>query len=167
MEPLEKLQPRVESVPRTDAWCTEECEQEATIQNIMNRVMDFTGIPMENSEYLEILEYPSGGRFEEHHDLIETQGKERCGNRILTVYFFLSDVDEGGEIVFHDLNDRTILPKKGRVVIFNNVLADDLDAMQEYSFHEFMPIKSGTAYGAHWWLHPRNLRDPLKEDCCM
>jgi prolyl 4-hydroxylase len=149
-----------------DAWCQDGCEEEPIAKRVMDRIINLTNIPMENSEFLEILKYDVGGHFEDHHDVIETQGQERCGNRILTVYLFLSDVEEGGELIFHELDDKEVKPKKGTAVIWTNVLDDDFTRLQDYTFHEFMPVKQGTTYGAHWWLHPRNLRDAIANDCC-
>jgi hypothetical protein len=52
-----------------------------------------------------------------HHDYIPHQ---RAGPRVLTVLLYLSDADAGGTN-FPMLN-RTIQPRKGRALIFPNVL---------------------------------------------
>ena len=158
------------------AWCDDEddpdgspCEQEPTARRTLERLLGLLGnqIPHSHTEPLEIVHYPTGGYFEPHHDLIETQGAEWCGNRILSLYVFLSTPAQGGELVFGRLEDLTITPQKGRVVIWNNVVdVGDLDRLQEGTFHEFKPVRKGQAYGAHWWLHPRETRSALEQECC-
>jgi 2OG-Fe(II) oxygenase superfamily len=56
-----------------------------------------------------------------HHDYIPHQRTRSCGPRILTFLFYLSDVASGGETNFPDLG-LTIQPKKGRAVLFANVM---------------------------------------------
>jgi Rps23 Pro-64 3,4-dihydroxylase Tpa1-like proline 4-hydroxylase len=120
---------------------------------------------LENTEFLEILKYNEGGHYERHHDLIPTQGQERCGNRILTLYVFLSHVEEGGELRFTQMN-KQITPKKGRAVLWQNVLDNDFNVMQTLTFHEALPVKRGNKYGLNAWFHSRNMRESMAAGCC-
>jgi prolyl 4-hydroxylase len=128
-------------------------------------MLNLTGIPHENTEYLEILKYETGGHYERHHDMIATQGPERCGNRILTFYLFLSDVEEGGQLRFTEI-EKDVQPKKGRAVLWQNVLNDNFEVMHTLTFHEAMPVERGQKYGANLWFHPRNMRDAMEHGCC-
>lgn len=149
----------------TDAWCTEACEDQPVAKRVLDRMLNLTGIPKNNTEYMEILKYETGGHYERHHDVIGTQGTERCGNRMLTFYLFLSDVEEGGELRFTEI-EKDVQPKKGRAVLWQNVLDDDFDVMQTWTFHEAMPVRAGKKYGMNLWLHPRDMREALELDCC-
>jgi hypothetical protein len=44
----------------TNAWCTEECFNDTTTQQVLQRLENITGIPDENSEYLQLLRYEVG-----------------------------------------------------------------------------------------------------------
>ena len=149
----------------TDAWCQEGCEDQPMGSLILNRMTEMVGIPMENTENLEILKYEEGGHYEEHHDLIPTHVGERCGGRMLTFYVFLNDVEEGGELRFTDL-DIEIKAKRGRAVIWPSVLDKDLNIRQDLTFHEAMPVKRGKKYGANLWFHPLNTREAMEDECC-
>ena len=150
-----------------DAWCFEDCEADPIAKRVQDRIMELTMIPINHTEYMEIVKYDVGGHFEEHHDVIATQGHQRCGHRIMTVYIFLNTVQEGGELVFNEL-EITVTPKKGTAVIYQNVLDDDnFDKIQDLTFHEFMPVTKGIGYSSHWWLHPREVRKALENDCCL
>ena len=129
-----------------DSWCQVGCEDHPVGKSIMDRMTNMTGIPIEYTEYMEILKYEEGGRYERHHDVIATQGQERCGNRMLTFYIFLSDVEEGGELRFNEI-EKYVTPRKGRAVLWHNILDDDFDEMQTLTFHEAMPVKRGQKFG--------------------
>lgn len=148
-----------------DAWCERGCEDQPEAKEIIGRMLSTTGMQLENTEFLEILKYNEGGHYERHHDLIPTQGQERCGNRILTLYVFLSDVEEGGELRFTQIN-KQITPKKGRAVLWQNVLDNDFNIMQTLTFHEALPVKRGNKYGLNAWFHSRNMRESMAAGCC-
>ena len=38
-----------------NAWCTEECYKDDLVQNVLERIAQWTGIPDQNSEYLQLL----------------------------------------------------------------------------------------------------------------
>ncbi|KAJ1421577.1 Prolyl 4-hydroxylase, alpha subunit [Sesbania bispinosa] len=71
------------------------------IQNIERRISDFTFIPVENGEGLQVLHYEVGQKYEPHYDYFLDQfNTKNGGQRIATVLMYLSDVEEGGETVF-------------------------------------------------------------------
>lgn len=148
-----------------DAWCREDCEDAPIGKAVMNKMLEMTGVSKKHTEYMEILQYHEGGHYERHHDVIATQDEERCGNRILSFYLFLSDVEEGGELRFTDI-DEQVTPKKGRAVLWQNVDDDDLGVLHPLTFHEAMPVKRGEKYGLNLWIHSRDMRLAMKEDCC-
>jgi 2OG-Fe(II) oxygenase superfamily len=68
-----------------------------------------------------VFSFPCIPPYRTHHDYIPHQRTRSCGPRILTFLFYLSDVASGGETNFPDLG-LTIQPKKGRAVLFANVM---------------------------------------------
>ncbi|KAM0949809.1 putative procollagen-proline 4-dioxygenase [Dioscorea sansibarensis] len=67
---------------------------DSIIQVIEKRIADFTFIPIEHGEGLQILHYEVGQKYDPHYDHFHN------ADRIATVLMYLSDVEEGGETVF-------------------------------------------------------------------
>jgi len=150
-------------------WCDEDgCGDQPTVQGVIKRVLDMVQkFPQEYLEALEILKYEEGGRYEPHHDIIPTHVNERCGARILTMYLFFSDVEEGGEIHFSEMDgDVRVHPKKGRVVLWNNMGDNDFGSLLNNAFHEAMPVLKGKKYGANQWFHMRDISNAYDHGCC-
>ncbi|KAL6507616.1 hypothetical protein OROGR_023811 [Orobanche gracilis] len=71
------------------------------VQRIENRIADFTFIPVEHGEGLQVLHYEVGQKYEPHYDYFQDEyNTQNGGQRIATVLMYLSDVEEGGETVF-------------------------------------------------------------------
>ncbi|CAH1435412.1 unnamed protein product [Lactuca virosa] len=71
------------------------------IRNIEQRIADFTFIPVEHGEGLQVLHYEEGQKYEPHFDyFLDEFNTKNGGQRIATVLMYLSDVEEGGETVF-------------------------------------------------------------------
>jgi prolyl 4-hydroxylase len=83
---------------------------------------------------------------QEHHDFIPFHSERSQGVRILTVFLYLNDVEEGGETHFSRLNI-TVQPKRGRVVIWPSVLDHDPSLEDWRTRHEALPVKRGIKYG--------------------
>jgi len=67
-------------------------------------------------EEIRIKKYKNNGedRFDEH---IDASNNDSC-KRYLVMFWYLNDVDEGGETIFTDPLDIKVKPKMGRVLIF-------------------------------------------------
>merc|ERR1712164_114811 len=81
----------------------EECEHmialgEKKLEEVEDRVAEFSGIPWEHQEQLQLLRYENGQEYKAHHDGLSSG--ENGGNRIATVLMFLSEPEEGGETAF-------------------------------------------------------------------
>lgn len=75
--------------------------QDKIIRTIEKRIADFTFIPVEHGEGLQILHYEEGQKYEPHFDyFLDEFNTKNGGQRIATVLMYLSDVEEGGETVF-------------------------------------------------------------------
>ena len=100
------------------------------------------GIPAENSEDLQVLKYEVGQFYNTHHDYIPHQKKRQCGPRILTFFIYLSDVDAGGGTNFPDL-DITVMPKRGRALLWPSVLDSEPSAVDNRLRHQALPVEAG------------------------
>jgi prolyl 4-hydroxylase len=98
------------------AWCLEDCYNNATAMQVIERIANLTGIPDANAEFLQLLRYEVGQFYRPHHDYIDSGSVKRLqGPRILTVFLYLNDVEAGGATHFSDL-DISVYPKRGRVL---------------------------------------------------
>ena len=146
----------VESLSRTseNAWCSHrnECRNDEVVNKIHQRIAKVTGIPPENSEDLQILKYEVGQFYRPHHDYISHQKYRRCGPRILTFFFYLSDVDEGGATNFVALK-LPVKPKLGRALLWPSLLDSDPMEKDPRTDHEAQDVIGGVKFGANAWLH--------------
>ncbi|KAF3665398.1 Prolyl 4-hydroxylase 5 [Capsicum annuum] len=75
--------------------------RDKVIRDIEKRIADFTFIPVEHGEGLQVLHYEVGQKYEPHYDyFLDEFNTKNGGQRIATVLMYLSDVEEGGETVF-------------------------------------------------------------------
>ncbi|KAL2333850.1 hypothetical protein Fmac_015063 [Flemingia macrophylla] len=75
------------------------------VTNIERRIADFTFIPVEHGEDLQVLHYEVGQKYVPHHDFFTDKLNADItigGQRAATMLMYLSDVEEGGETVFPD-----------------------------------------------------------------
>ena len=80
------------------------------------------------------------------------------GARIVTWYMYLSDVEAGGETQFPNIPVK-VQPKKGRVLVWSNVLDQDPEEEDLLARHEALPVVEGLKYGATAWFSHRNQRE--------
>ena len=146
-----------------------------TLTDIDYRVASLTRIPRNHQEYVQVLRYGAGEKYDAHHDffnkdlyrsdpntlrLIEN-GKR---NRYATVFWYLTDVDVGGETIFPRYGGAPqpwdhsscavgmkVKPQKGKVIIFYSLdAAGDLD---DYSLHGACPVGEGyVKWAANKWI---------------
>ncbi|KAL7497778.1 hypothetical protein ACHAWT_010195 [Skeletonema menzelii] len=150
---------KVISTSRTssNAWCRPECERLPGVRRVSKRIEEITGIPQGNYESFQILKYEVGEFYKRHHD---SSGKNKniSGHRILTVFLYLNDVEEGGETAFTELGI-AVKPKKGRALIWPSVLNDNPDSYDPRTFHEARAVVKGTKYAANHWIHQYDFRN--------
>jgi prolyl 4-hydroxylase len=148
----------------TNAWCLEECYDDALTKNVLTKIENLTGIPDANSEYLQLLKYEVGQFYNTHHDYINFHLERAQGVRILTVFLYLNDVEEGGGTNFPKLNV-TVEPKRGRVLVWPSVKNESPDIKDFRTDHQALPVIQGVKYGANAWLHQRDFKTPFQVNC--
>jgi prolyl 4-hydroxylase len=148
----------------TNAWCQNDCYYDETAQRVIERVTNITNIPEENSEYLQLLKYEVGEFYQEHHDYIPHGTERQSGVRMITVYLYLNDVEEGGGTNFPELG-LTVQPKRGRALIWPSVLDEAPDEKDDRTEHQALPVIKGVKYGANAWIHERDFKTSLANGC--
>ncbi|CAN6441916.1 unnamed protein product [Victoria cruziana] len=143
--------------------------QDKTIRNIEKRIADFTFIPVENGEGLQVLHYEVGQKYEPHFDyFLDEFNTKNGGQRIATVLMYLTDVEEGGETVFPSVKVNnssvpywdelsecgktglSVRPKKGDALLFWSMKPDaTLDPM---SLHGGCPVIKGNKWSSTKWM---------------
>eukprot|EP00929_Paragymnodinium_shiwhaense_P046316 TRINITY_DN23577_c0_g1_i2.p1 TRINITY_DN23577_c0_g1~~TRINITY_DN23577_c0_g1_i2.p1 ORF type:complete len:421 (-),score=78.13 TRINITY_DN23577_c0_g1_i2:224-1486(-) len=137
-------------------------------------VSGLSNIPVQHGEHLQVLKYEKDQRYVAHHDYFDTQKfasnemiqtltKKGLFNRLATVFFYLSDVEEGGETNFPRAGGLpppankaacdtgvSVKPLAGRIIIFYSMMPDgNMDAL---SYHSGCAVKRGTKWSANKWL---------------
>ena len=148
----------------TNAWCQKDCFHNSTTQQVLQKIEHLTGIPDENSEFLQLLKYEVGQFYQQHHDYIPHHLERSEGVRILTVFLYLNDVTAGGGTNF-PLLDITVMPKRGRALIWPSVLNDAPNGPDHRTEHQALPVEEGVKYGANAWLHQKNFKEAFNRSC--
>mmetsp|Transcript_598 Transcript_598/g.1325 ORF Transcript_598/g.1325 Transcript_598/m.1325 type:complete len:126 (+) Transcript_598:634-1011(+) len=116
-----------------------------------------TSIPYDNFEALQLVRYEPGQFYNRHHDVSKVHYEYPYGPRILTFFLYLNDVESGGGTKFNHLGF-TVEPKKGMALAWPS-LTDDLEEMDDWTWHEALPVLKGNKYGANTWIHLRDYQN--------
>ena len=115
------------------------------------------GLNLDHSEPLQLLKYNPTEFYKTHHDQNSPQASP-WGPRVITVLFYLSNVEEGGETNFPDLGI-SVKPSKGDVIIWPSVKEDDMFARENRTNHEAVTVSKGVKYVANYWFHLFSFRN--------
>jgi prolyl 4-hydroxylase len=121
---------------------------------INNKFHEFMRIPIAMGEEPQGQKYEIGQEFKQHCDWFDVnqaynQVHLNLGQRTYTFMIYLNDVEEGGETKFTKLNMQ-IKPKRGKVVVWNNI---DKDLKGNwYSEHWGKPVIRGEKYIITKWF---------------
>ncbi|KAJ3641680.1 hypothetical protein Zmor_028164 [Zophobas morio] len=137
------------------AWLKE--EEHKHIADVSQRVSDITGLTMATAEELQVVNYGIGGHYEPHFDFARKDELNAfkslgTGNRIATVLFYMTDVEQGGATVFPSISV-TLWPKKGAAAFWHNLHpSGDGDKMTR---HAACPVLTGSKWVSNKWIHER------------
>ncbi|CAM9701575.1 unnamed protein product, partial [Chrysoparadoxa australica] len=147
---------------------------DTVLQAVDQRVADLTRLAIPHQEEVQVLRYQESQKYDAHHDFFNhsfyqssdsvlrmIDGGRR--NRMITVFWYLSDVEEGGETVFPRAGGHTgevsytsckaglkVKPKRGKVAMFYSLRADG--GYDDFSLHGACPVVQGTKYAANKWV---------------
>jgi len=148
----------------SNTWCQEKCYNNTKATNVIQRLSNLTGIDEMNSEYLQLLQYEPGQFYSTHHDYIDYHTQRQSGVRILTMYLYLNDVEAGGGTNFNKLGI-TVMPKRGRALLWPSVLNNDPNKKDWRTTHQALPVEKGIKYGANAWFHMNDFKTPHSKSC--
>lgn len=156
----------------SNTWCqSTECLQNIFVKNVTQRVSAVTNIPDENFEYVQILYYHSCSHendkncsfYKRHHDYIDAQYDKNEGPRILTLFLYLNDVEEGGFTEFE--TGISVQPKKGRAILWPHVKDASPHHIDTRTNHEARPVLKGEKMAANFWIHQYDFKTPHSKGC--
>ena len=149
---------------------------DALLLGIDNRTASLVRIPKTHQEHVQVLRYGYTEKYDAHCDYFDPSMYQNdpgtletiengARNRLATVFWYLSDVSQGGETIFPRWNkapqpfnfkDCTkglkVKPQRGKVIIFYSMLADgSLDVL---SLHAACPVQSkdDVKWAANKWV---------------
>lgn len=144
------------------------------LMEIEHRTASLTRVPRNHQEYVQVLRYGHTEKYDSHHDYFDPEhymsdpntlkliehGKK---NRFATVFWYLTDVEDGGHTIFPRAGGRRELsytdcssglkvkPQKGKVIIFYSL--DASGAMDPSSLHGACPVGEGNVkWAANKWI---------------
>ncbi|EED87314.1 predicted protein [Thalassiosira pseudonana CCMP1335] len=148
-----------------NTWCQEpSCYDDPLVAPIIERIAMLTKSSANHSEHLQLLQYTEGQFYKQHNDYIPQQRDMACGPRIMTLFLYLNDVEEGGGTRF-PLLDLTVQPKRGNAILWASVRDDDPEEKDIRTDHEALPVAKGMKYGANAWIHSEDFKTPLAANC--
>ncbi|XP_030950817.1 probable prolyl 4-hydroxylase 3 [Quercus lobata] len=144
--------------------------QDKFVRDIEKRIADFTFIPVEHGEGLQVLHYEAGQKYDAHFDyFLDEFNTKNGGQRIATLLMYLSDVEEGGETVFPAANQNfssvpwwnelsecgkqglSVKPKMGDALLFWSMRPDA--TLDPSSLHGGCPVIKGDKWSSTKWMH--------------
>jgi TPR repeat protein len=124
------------------------------------RMAGAIGMEFVCAEPMVLLHYRPGQEYLPHHDYLlpETLAANQpgAGQRVATLFCYLSNVEAGGETYFPKL-ERVIPPSPGRAVAFRNL--DAAGRPDPDTLHAGLPVQKGEKWLATLWLRERRYRD--------
>lgn len=122
-----------------------------------NTIAALAEVPIRHSEPLTVLRYGPGQEYKPHMDYLvgSATGEQmdaRGGQRVVTAFVYLNDVEQGGETEFPELK-AIIKPARGRAVKFYNL--DESGLPNPMTLHAGCPVVKGEKWLATFWFRQR------------
>merc|ERR1712232_163253 len=74
------------------AWCNHMCMLQPAVNALVTRIEQLISTPRSHMESIQLLRYEAGERYGVHHDGDGDGWEASIGPRVLTIFFYLSDV---------------------------------------------------------------------------
>ncbi|KAB2040880.1 hypothetical protein ERO13_D02G098800v2 [Gossypium hirsutum] len=144
--------------------------QDKIISDIEKRIAEYSFIPIEHGEGLQVLHYEVGQKYEPHFDyFVDEYNTRHGGQRLATMLMYLSDVEEGGETIFPNAKGNisavpwwdelskcgkgglAVKPKMGDALLFWSMKPDA--TVDPSSLHGGCPVIVGDKWSSTKWMH--------------
>jgi prolyl 4-hydroxylase len=144
------------------------------LTGIDRRVADLTKVPVSHQEAVQVLRYEATQKYDHHTDYFPAEHHQNSPgvlemidyghkNRMITVFWYMSDVAEGGHTIFpragglpppRSMKDCSkglkVPPRKRKVIVFYSMLpTGEGDPM---SLHGGCPVIDGVKYSGNKWI---------------
>ncbi|XP_078445772.1 putative prolyl 4-hydroxylase 3 [Wolffia australiana] len=150
--------------------------QDKMIRAIEQRIADYTFIPVEHGEGLQILHYEIGQKYEPHFDyFLDEYNTQNGGQRMATLLMYLSDVEEGGETIFPSVpaanaslradygqlsecgkTGLAVRPSMGDALLFWSMKPDA--SLDPLSLHGGCPVVKGNKWSSTKWMRAHEFK---------
>lgn len=135
---------------------------------VEEKIHAISGLPVTHGEPFNVLRYQLGQHYDSHYDTFDPEEYgPQSSQRIATVLFYLTDVEEGGETVFplEGPNGMEVLkhidyrsckdgykykPRKGDALMFYSVHPNG--TFDKHALHGGCPVKKGTKMVMTKWI---------------
>lgn len=148
-----------------------QCMRQPIVTELYRRVSEFMGFHPNNFESMEFIDYSPGQHYVWHAD--EYSWKEPvkdplavlAGPRLLTMFHYLSDVEDGGQTAFAgaDSSGRTqrlaVTPQKGKMILWAN-MQPNWRFSDPAAVHSALPVRRGRKLAGTLWIHASGFRVP-------
>jgi prolyl 4-hydroxylase len=147
------------------------CMKQPFMMELSRRASELLGLHPNNFESMEFVDYSPGQHYVWHKDEYSWEVPIRdpaavlSGPRLLTMFYYLSDVEKGGETAFAgpDVTGRTkrlvVTPKKGKVILWAN-MKEDWRFHEPAAMHSALPVLEGRKLAGTLWIHASGFRIP-------
>lgn len=152
------------------AFLTRGMDPDGVLAYIEDRIALLTHLPVSHGEAFNILRYEHNQKYDSHFDSFDPKEYGKMfSQRIATVLFYLTDVEEGGETIFKwegkdaDVNgyidyakcDKGMkyLPRAGDALLFFSVNPDN--ELDKHALHGGCPVKKGIKWVMTKWIRDR------------
>ncbi len=128
------------------------------LNGIKKKAAKVLEMPESHFEFFQCVSYEQGQEYQVHYDTFDEAVAtnkaeiEIRGQRKYTMLAYLNDNYIGGGTFFPNL-DFMARPKKGRVVIFNNL--DESGKVIPAAFHAGLPVTEGRKYAINIWVRDK------------
>ncbi|XP_058055967.1 prolyl 4-hydroxylase subunit alpha-1-like [Anopheles bellator] len=136
----------------------------SVVERLTRRIERMTGLSCETAEAMKVIYNEAGAFRTSDIDALRTPEERHkfayAGDRLATVFFFMSDVEEGGRLIFPRLRV-SIRPRKGHAAFWYNLKeTGDADDRLRYSM---CPLKEDSKWAAKKIIHTRG--NELRKPC--
>jgi len=147
------------------------CMRQPFVSELYRRASHLLGFHPNNFEAMEFIDYGPGQHYAWHADEYSWKDPSpdpasvTSGPRMLTMFHYLSDVEEGGETAFAgpDSTGKTkrlaVKPKRGKVILWAN-MKDNWRFNEPAAVHSAIPVRRGRKLAATLWIHASGFRVP-------
>lgn len=134
------------------------------LRSFAERVSRLSGLPPENMENVQIINYMEKQQFDVHTDHLDSFNDLDARGRLATCLVYLNDGYQGGETFFPEY-DVSVKANKGSALFFWNTLErPGMKNYEPYMFlnvdtrlrHAGLPVIHGVKWACNRWVHPIN-----------